>query len=156
MSLIWPLPFQVFRSFLRQRTESLFDFNNNRQDPVKLSTFCFYFPPQNLQSLTSSNIDSLLYLLRYLILSLSAISVCPCQSLWSVCESRYISWCSGCKYVPSRKARFVDYLPCTSISGWFSCVPLSGSFQCSTMFPRHAPRLWDAPLSLSLLLHGGL
>lgn len=99
--------FQVFHSFLRRKTENLLDFNNNCQDPVrillKLSTFCLYLPP-NLQSLTSSNMHSLSYLLP-LILSLFPISVCPCQSLWSVCEPRYISWCTGCKYVSSRKAR---------------------------------------------------
>lgn len=147
--------FKCFALSSDGKQKNLLDFNNKCQDPVrillKLSTFGFYLPP-NLHSFTSSNMDSLLYFLNYslyllsLHLSLSTISVCPCQSLWSVCEPRYISWCIGCKYVSSRKARLWIAFPVLHQRFILMfCVPPSGSFQCSKMFPQHVPRLWDAP-----------
>lgn len=87
-------------------------------------------------------------------LSPSPIPVCPCQSLWSVCEPTYISWYIGCKYVLSRKAKLwitFPVLPSAIHSHALCCtVGLLSVFSNVSTNLHHIPRLWDAP-SLSLI-----
>lgn len=162
VNLIRPLSFQVFCSFLRWKTENLFDLNNNHQDPVrillKLSTFCFYLPP-NLRSLTSSNMDSLLYFLYYSLYLLLLF----CPSLLTL----YVHVrASGQSVSPDTLADVLDvnmFPPgrpdCGLPSLYFHqrfilmfCVPPSGSFQCSKMFPQHVPQALRCSLSLCFFM----
>lgn len=158
MNLIWPLPFQVFRSFPRQKTESLLDFNNNCQDPVrillKLSTFCFC-PLQthyvNLFkhgrfSVFSRTLPSLILSLSYTCMSMSE----PPVTLQSPCTLADVmdvnmSPSGG----PNRRSPFL-FLHQRFI--FMLCIPPLGSFPAFSNVSTnrcHTPRLWNAP-SLSV------
>lgn len=90
MNFIWPLfPPTENRELIRfQQPSSLLESSSSCL--LSASTF-----PQ-----TSFNLYFLP--LSVLLIRLSPSPVCPCQR---ICESRCISWCIGCKYVSSRKAR---------------------------------------------------
>lgn len=151
VNLIRPLHFQVFRSFLRQKPESLLDFNNC-QAPVrillKLSTFRFYLP-LNLRSLTRLT-WTFLYCLYFslhlpsLIVPLLPLYVHFRVSGQSVSPDTLADVLDVNMFPPGRPDCGLPSLLFHQRSILMFCVPPSGSFQCSTMFPQicsHSSRL---------------
>lgn len=89
-----------------------------------------------------------------LLLPLSPIPVCPCQSIWSVCKPTYISWYIGCKYLLCRKAKLRNTFPVlpSAIHSHALCptIGFPPVFNNVTTNLHHIARLWDAP-SLSVI-----
>lgn len=71
------------------------------------------------------------------------------ESLWSVYEPRYVSWCIGCKYVYLREARLWTTFPVAPSAAHFhivcSTVGLLLVFNDVSANCCHSLRLWDAP-----------